>query len=172
MSKTQRNSFERWARAVLSKNQISLDNIDTDFKDGIKLLQLLEIVSGESLGKFDKTVKHKVNMLSNVNMVMEFLKSRGIKHIPFPADQIVDGNLKSTLHLLWMIYSTFKINDFAYGSKKGKDAFLLWAQSATYGFTGVNIANFSTSWQDGKAFCALVNKHKPFLLDYEKKNRG
>lgn len=54
----------------------------------------------------------------------------------------------------------------------GKDGLLLWVQRQTAGFSkyGVDIKNFSTSWQNGMAFCALLAKFRPKAIDMESLN--
>merc|ERR1719242_894265 len=36
----------------------------------------------------------------------------------------------------------------------------------TKDYPGVNITNFSTSWKDGLAFCALIHKFNPTEFDF------
>lgn len=42
--------------------------------------------------------------------------------------------------------------------------FLLYNIFQSY---GVDIKNFTTCWSDGLAFCALVHKFRPDLVDYD-----
>ncbi|CRL04395.1 CLUMA_CG017480, isoform D [Clunio marinus] len=49
-----------------------------------------------------------------------------------------------------------------------KDSLLLWCQTKTFGYENVNIENFSTSWSDGLAFCALIHHYLPDAFDFSK----
>eukprot|EP00727_Mastigamoeba_balamuthi_P002576 m51a1_g12315 putative mical-like protein 2 (985) ;mRNA; f:407727-411285 len=46
------------------------------------------------------------------------------------------------------------------------DGLLRWCQANTQGFKDVSVTNFHTSWKDGLAFCALIAKFRPDLLDF------
>lgn len=39
------------------------------------------------------------------------------------------------------------------------------------GYVGIDITNFSSSWNDGLAFCALVHSHLPAHIPYETLNQ-
>ncbi|XP_034412574.1 uncharacterized protein ehbp1l1a isoform X2 [Cyclopterus lumpus] len=42
-----------------------------------------------------------------------------------------------------------------------------WCQKATQGHKGVKINNFSTSWRNGLAFCAILHHFQPEKINYE-----
>ncbi|GFT85436.1 cytospin-A [Nephila pilipes] len=51
------------------------------------------------------------------------------------------------------------------GSKR--NALLKWCQNKALGYKGIDITNFSSSWNDGLAFCALLHSYLPHLIPYD-----
>lgn len=51
-----------------------------------------------------------------------------------------------------------------------KQKVLQWCRNKTRNYEGVNIENFSSSWCDGLAFCALIHRFFPDAFDYSSLN--
>ncbi|KAJ3587310.1 hypothetical protein NHX12_010908 [Muraenolepis orangiensis] len=47
-----------------------------------------------------------------------------------------------------------------------KQKMLQWCRNKTRNYQGINIENFSSSWCDGLAFCALVHRYFPDAFDF------
>ncbi|KAK7926057.1 hypothetical protein WMY93_008367 [Mugilogobius chulae] len=60
---------------------------------------------------------------------------------------------------------------FGMSSASGiKQILLEWCRSKTIGYQNIDIQNFSSSWSDGMAFCALVHSFFPLEFDYNALN--
>ena len=75
--------------------------------DGRKLLKLLEIISGEKLGK-PNSGKMRVHRVENVNKSLAFLHTK-VRLENIGAEDIVDGNPRMILGLIWTIILRFQI---------------------------------------------------------------
>ncbi|KAL5968598.1 Alpha-actinin sarcomeric [Taenia solium] len=189
----QKKTFTAWCNSYLRKANTSITDIENDFRDGLKLLQLLETLSEEPLPKPDRG-KMRFHMITNVNKALKYIESKGVQLVSIGAEQIVDGNIKMTLGMIWTIILRFCIQDITVEELHAKEGLLLWCQRKTAPYSNVNVQNFHTrwvccfinskrfrrvfymlrmsllnlSWKDGLAFCALIHRHRPELIDYAK----
>ncbi|XP_043911371.1 alpha-actinin-4 isoform X2 [Protopterus annectens] len=165
--KQQRKTFTAWCNSHLRKAGTQIENIDEDFRDGLKLMLLLEVISGERLPKPERG-KMRVHKINNVNKALDFIASKGVKLVSIGAEEIVDGNAKMTLGMIWTIILRFAIQDISVEETSAKEGLLLWCQRKTAPYKNVNVQNFHISWKDGLAFNALIHRHRPELIDYDK----
>nr|XP_033810003.1 alpha-actinin-3 [Geotrypetes seraphini] len=165
--KQQRKTFTAWCNSHLRKAGTQIENIEDDFRNGLKLMLLLEVISGERLPKPDKG-KMRFHKIANVNKALDFIASKGVKLVSIGAEEIVDGNLKMTLGMIWTIILRFAIQDISVEETSAKEGLLLWCQRKTAPYRNVNVQNFHISWKDGLALCALIHRHRPDLIDYSK----
>uniref|UniRef100_A0AAZ3Q7T3 Actinin alpha 3b n=1 Tax=Oncorhynchus tshawytscha TaxID=74940 RepID=A0AAZ3Q7T3_ONCTS len=165
--KQQRKTFTAWCNSHLRKAGTQIENIEDDFRNGLKLMLLLEVISGERLPKPDKG-KMRFHKIANVNKALDFICSKGVKLVSIGAEEIVDGNTKMTLGMIWTIILRFAIQDISVEETSAKEGLLLWCQRKTAPYRNVNVQNFHISWKDGLALCALIHRHRPDLIDYSK----
>ncbi|XP_063909279.1 spectrin beta chain, non-erythrocytic 1 isoform X5 [Zophobas morio] len=169
----QKKTFTKWMNSFLQKVRMEVDDLFVDLADGKKLLKLLEIISGEKLAK-PNNGKMRVHKIENVNKSLAFLHTK-VRLESIGAEDIVDGNPRLILGLIWTIILRFQIQEIEIDvdeenesseKKSAKDALLLWAQRKTHGYPGVEIRDFSSSWRTGLGFNALIHAHRPDLFDY------
>ncbi|KIH67349.1 hypothetical protein ANCDUO_02320 [Ancylostoma duodenale] len=110
--------------------------------EGLKLMLLLEVISGEPLPRPDRG-KMRFHKIANVNKALEYIESKGVKLVSIGAEEL-----------------------------SARDGLLLWCQRKTAPYNNVNVQNFHTSWKDGLAFCALIHRHRPDLIDYYQLHKG
>ncbi|OAD53242.1 Spectrin beta chain, brain 4 [Eufriesea mexicana] len=169
----QKKTFTKWINSFLLKARMEVDDLFTDLADGKKLLKLLEIISGERLAK-PNNGRMRVHKIENVNKSLAFLHTK-VRLESIGAEDIVDGNPRLILGLIWTIILRFQIQEIEIDvdeendsseKKSAKDALLLWCQRKTNGYPSVNIQDFTGSWRSGLGFNALIHAHRPDLVNW------
>ncbi|NWY38375.1 UTRO protein, partial [Sylvia atricapilla] len=144
----------------------------TDLKDGRKLLDLLEGLTGKPLPK--ERGSTRVHALNNVNRVLQVLHQNNVELVNIGGTDIVDGNHKLTLGLLWSIILHWQVKDVMKNimsdlqQTNSEKILLSWVRQSTRPYSQVNVLNFTTSWADGLAFNAVIHRHKPELFSWDK----
>ncbi|KAF5369426.1 hypothetical protein D9758_002608 [Tetrapyrgos nigripes] len=169
---TQERTFRKWLNTKLESNGYPpMSSLVQDLSDGVRLIQLMEIMGDTSLGRYNKNPRMRVQKAENVNKALEFITSRGVKLMNIGPEDIIDGNLKLILGMIWTLILRFTIADISEEGLSAKEGLLLWCQRKTEPYKEVNVQDFSLSWSDGLALCALIHCHRPDLLDYDKLNK-
>uniref|UniRef100_A0A8C3T8A5 Utrophin n=1 Tax=Chelydra serpentina TaxID=8475 RepID=A0A8C3T8A5_CHESE len=144
----------------------------TELKDGRKLLDLLEGLTGNPLPK--ERGSTRVHALNNVNRVLQVLHQNSVELVNIGGTDIVDGNHKLTLGLLWSIILHWQVKDVMKDimsnlqQTNSEKILLSWVRQSTRPYSQVNVLNFTTSWSDGLAFNAVIHRHKPELFSWDK----
>ncbi|XP_066575019.1 spectrin family protein isoform X2 [Amia ocellicauda] len=173
----QKKTFTKWVNSHLARVTCRIGDLYADLRDGRMLIRLLEVLSGEQLPKPTKG-RMRIHCLENVDKALQFLKEQKVHLENMGSHDIVDGNHRLTLGLIWTIILRFQIQDISVETednkekKSAKDALLLWCQMKTAGYPNVNVHNFTTSWRDGLAFNAIVHKHRSDLIEFDTLKRS
>ena len=81
-------TFTAWCNSHLRKAGTGIENIEDDFRNGLKLMLLLEVISGETLPKPDRG-KMRFHKIANVNKALDFIASKGVKLVSIGAEGMV-----------------------------------------------------------------------------------
>lgn len=73
----------------LAERSLRIQNLASDFSDGLTLINLLEQISSKRLPKYTKVVKFHNQKLENVGIALKFLKDEGLKLVAIGPEGIL-----------------------------------------------------------------------------------
>ena len=75
----QKDTFTNWVNANLRQRGMEIDDLETGFEDGVKLVNLFEVVSKRIIGKYSRNPKFPNQKLENVALVLRAMEQDGVK---------------------------------------------------------------------------------------------
>ncbi|GAA5821239.1 hypothetical protein JCM10212_005329, partial [Sporobolomyces blumeae] len=169
----QNRTFAKWLNARLEPHAsqqhapfVPISDLGRDFSDGTRLVQLVECLTEQSLGRVNSSPVLRVQRMENTKLALDRIKEMGVHLTNIGPEDIVDGNRKLILGMIWSLVLRFSIADINEEGSNAKEGLLLWCQRRTQPYDEVDIKDFTKSWMDGLGFCALIHRHRPDLIDY------
>ncbi|XP_029688374.1 nesprin-2-like isoform X1 [Takifugu rubripes] len=109
----QKKTFTNWVNAQLAKRRPPCMILDLfqDFRDGSRLLDLLEVMSGQRLSR--ERGRGMFQHRSNIEKALSFLKAKSIKLVNINIPDIIDGKPSIILGLIWTIILQYHIEELA-----------------------------------------------------------
>jgi cortexillin 1/2 len=154
-------AFTSWLNSLLMKRNMEVKNVKTELDDGVKLINFLELLSGQTCKqKYDKKPPSRIQKIQNLSIALSFLEKKleiSASRIGIQAEDFADHNLKLILGFLWTLFKKFKIQTIKHEDKSSEEGLLAWVKEKTEGYEGVNIESFRHSFKSGLAFLALTD---------------
>ena len=95
-------TFAAWCNSHLRKLGIQIKELTEDFRDGLTLLKLLEIISGEKISPAEKRGRMRVHKIANVGKALAFIQSKGVKLAGIGPEGEANENFEKCLFSLVM----------------------------------------------------------------------
>eukprot|EP00613_Pedinella_sp_CCMP2098_P052341 CAMPEP_0171900794 /NCGR_PEP_ID=MMETSP0992-20121227/49964_1 /TAXON_ID=483369 /ORGANISM="non described non described, Strain CCMP2098" /LENGTH=760 /DNA_ID=CAMNT_0012529223 /DNA_START=19 /DNA_END=2301 /DNA_ORIENTATION=+ len=143
-AEVQKAAFTDWINSTLRERGAKVEeDLYTELADGTILYNLLEVLSGESLLKYGRLTggKMRIQQIANCSLSFKFL-AKHVKIVDIGPTDIVDGNPKRVLGLIWAIfvfYEVLSIPDVKSVSDL-KAKILCWVKRRTLPFKAQGVA--------------------------------
>ncbi|KAK3922888.1 Filamin-B [Frankliniella fusca] len=159
----QANTFRNWVNENLRGSGMGhVADLAQDFQDGTKLCALVEALQKRPLRGWVRRPANRHQHLENVSCALKAVEADGVKLVNIGNVDIVNGNLKLILGLIWSLIVRYQIGRSKFPPKK---LMLAWLRAA---LPECRVDNFTSDWNSGVALSALLDYCKPGLFPHWK----
>lgn len=158
----QENVFRRWVNDYLSERGMKVESLKDGLTSGLALINLLEVISGKSLGRYNRHPIMSIQRVENIGIALRFVEREGLKLVNVGPEDIAEGNTRITLGLIWTLILRWEIcGGVGEGESTGVDDLLRWINEQL-AKQGRQVAGFTgKDWSDGTNCQALANALRP-----------
>jgi len=190
---TQYKTFRNWVNINLTQVKSTISQLESDFKNGTRLAQLIEILQKKTIGKWNKEPKRQMQELENLNMAITAIQKDNVKIVNIGSTDLNQGNLKIILGLIWTLIQHYHINQLDFldeetpilATKNNENVPTLKKEATTIKVKGLKklnakdkllaivneivkpwgykANNFTTDFQNGKILACLAHTRDPKL---------
>ncbi|CAB3237329.1 unnamed protein product [Arctia plantaginis] len=156
----QANTFRNWVNETLKPMNIKVVDLVEDFRDGTVLCSLVEALQGRKLRGWSQKPTNQHHKLENVTNALQAIEDDGVKLVNIGNMDIVNGNLKLILGLIWSLIVRYQIGRSKFPPRK---LMLSWLQAS---LPECRVNNLTTDWNSGILLSALLDYCKPGVFPH------
>ncbi|KAL4704817.1 hypothetical protein ACJJTC_001292, partial [Scirpophaga incertulas] len=156
----QANTFRNWVNETLKPMNIKVQDLVEDFRDGTVLCSLVEALQGRRLKGWSTNPGNQHHKLENVTTALQAIEDDGVKLVNIGNVDIVNGNLKLILGLIWSLIVRYQIGRSKFPPRK---VMLSWLQAA---LPDCKVNNLTSDWNSGVLLSALLDHCKPGVFPH------
>ena len=90
-----------------AKKNVKIENFETDFEDGIKLIQFTEALTSLEF-KYAQNPNNNFAKIANINIALDFFRGARVP-MSTQAEDFMKGNLTNILGFFWILIQRFQI---------------------------------------------------------------
>ncbi|XP_052841047.1 filamin-C isoform X2 [Drosophila gunungcola] len=157
----QANTFRNWVNEHLRETGMQVHDWATDFCDGTCLCALVENLQTRPLKpSWNRRPANQHHYLENATTALKSIEADHIKLVNIGNVDIVNGNIKLILGLIWSLIVRYQIGRSKFPPRK---LMLAWLQAA---LPDCRISNLTTDWNSGVNLAALLDYCQPGLFPH------
>lgn len=156
----QANTFRNWVNETLKPRNIKVIDLVEDLRDGTVLCSLVESLQGRRLKGWSANPTNQHHKLENVTTALQAIEDDGVKLVNIGNTDIVNGNLKLILGLIWSLIVRYQIGRSKFPPRK---LMLSWLQAV---LPECRVNNLTTDWNSGVLLSALLDYCKPGVFPH------
>ncbi|XP_043473409.1 filamin-A isoform X2 [Leptopilina heterotoma] len=160
----QANTFRNWVNEHLKQAGDAgggpVLDLAEDFRDGTRLCALVEVLTKRRLPRWNPRPANQHHHLENVSTALQAVETDGVKLVNIGNVDIVNGNLKLILGLIWSLIVRYQIGKSKFPPRK---LMLAWLKAV---LPECRVNNFTTDWNSGVYLSALLDYCKPGLFPH------
>lgn len=165
----QANTFRNWVNEHLPVH-LRVKDLSQDLSDGVVLCTLVEALQARPIKpSWNRRPGNQHHYLENVTCALNAVEQDGVKLVNIGNVDIVNGNLKLILGLIWSLIVRYQIGRSKFPPRK---LMLAWLQAV---LPECKVNNLTTDWNSGILLSALLDYCKPGLFPHWKsldRNKG
>ncbi|XP_023314002.1 filamin-A isoform X2 [Trichogramma pretiosum] len=161
----QANTFRNWVNEHLRQSELGrrlgpVVDLESDFGDGTRLCALVEQLTGNKHFKWHRDPVNQHQHLENVSAALKAVEADGVKLVNIGNVDIVNGNHKLILGLIWSLIVRYQIGKSKFPPRK---LMLSWLKAV---LPECRVNNFTTDWNSGIYLSALLDYCRPGLFPH------
>jgi filamin len=153
----QKRTFTKWVNVMLKVRGMHIEDLDHDLKNGVLLINLLEVLSQKKIPVYNKHPRVINQKYENNNIAIDFITKEGIKLVNIGSEDLTDGRPKLILGLIWTLILHYQVASGG-SDQSAKNDLLQWVRSKIPEY---DIKGFTKDWNDGRALNGLVDALAP-----------